>query len=399
MSKKRRPAQAARAEPKNRRSLIGFWSEDGAGSLACAGYTCLANNPEVRTAVDTIARMIGSMTIHLMRNTESGDIRVNNELSRIVDIAPNKYMARSNLIQWIVRTMLLDGNGNALVLPRTESGYLQELMPVPPAFASYIPEGIGGYRIEVGGREINPADALHFAANPGSLYPWIGTGYRVTLQDVADNLKQAAATEKGFMASKWKPSLIVKVDAMTDEFASPEGRRKLLDSYIDTGEAGMPWLIPAEQFEVQQVKPLTLSDLALADFVKLDKRAVASIIGVPAFVLGVGDYNRAEWNNFINSTVMPWAQIIQQELTRKLLYSSDYYFKFNPRSLYNYDLQELSEVADAQYVRGIMSGNEVRSWLGLSPREGLDELIILENYIPRGMIGDQKKLNQGGETE
>lgn len=396
MGKKKKKSISARDKPISKSSVVfaggAAWEE-----LACSGYTRLSDNPEVITAVDTIARLIGSMTIHLMENSENGDIRVRNELSRKIDINPYSKSTRSNFIYWIVRTMILEGRGNAVVWPETSSGILRDLKPIPPGLVSFIPVGLWDYRIMAGGVEYDPGDVLHFVLNPDDYYPWKGTGYHIALSDVANNLKQAAETEKGFMKSKWKPSIIVKIDALTEDFASMEGRKKLLENYIETSEAGEPWMVPAGQIDIEQVKPLTLADLALADFVTLDKKSVAAVLGVPPFVLGVGDFKRDEWNNFINTKIMQTAKVIEQEMTKKLIYGNTWFFRFNSRSLYNYDLNELAAVADDQYVRGIMTGNEVRDWLNLSPMEGLNDLVILENYIPRGMIGDQNKLN-GGES-
>ena len=393
MSKKKKQKMKTRAEPK---SVSWFCSPDAFDTLTCQGYTSLAHNPEILTGVNKIAKLIGSMTIHLMQNTSDGDIRVRNEFSRKIDINPNSNMTRSSFIQWIVNTMYLYGDGNAVVYPQFRRGYLRDLKPIPSAMTAFIPEGMWDYKVLINGEEYDPDEVLHFVLNPGNYYPWKGQGLQVALKDVANNLKQAAATEKGFMQSKWKPSIIVKVDALTEEFSSPEGRSRLLAEYIDTSEVGEPWMIPAEQFSVEQIKPLSLSDLALSDMVTLDKKTVASILGVPPFVLGVGEFKQEEWNNFIDSTIMPIALMIQQELTKKLLYSPDYYFKFNQRSLYTYSLQETISAGAEMVDRMALRRNEWRDWVGLPPDSEMNELLALENYLPADRLGDQGKLVQNG---
>ena len=394
MSKKRNRLPAkARDKP----STCAAWlcAPDVFDSLECQGYTNLAHNPEIRAGVDTIARAIGSMSIHQLRNAEDGDVRVFDDMARRLDVNPNPYMTRAAFMEWIVRTLYLEGNGNAVVWPVTEGGRLRELRPVPPAYASFVQDG-WGYQVFLDGQAHAPDEVLHFTINPDSLFPWLGTGFRVSLAEVANNLKQAAKTQQGFMASKWKPSLIVKVDAMTDEFSGPTGRRQLLESYAMSGEAGEPWLIPAEQFSVEQVKPLTLSDLALDAMVTLDKRTVAAVLGIPPFMLGVGEFHREAWNNFVNSTLMPLAKAMEQEFSRKLLADPQTFFRFNSRSLYSYSITELVSAGAEMVDRMALRRNEWRGWLGLSPDPQMTELLALENYIPENKLGDQKKLVQEG---
>ena len=357
------------------------------------GYSRMDENPEIVGACLRIAQLIASMTIYLMANTERGDIRVNNELSRKIDIEPNPLMTRNEFITAVVMNLLLYGDGNSIVYPHTADGFLGSLEPIPACRVSFAEMlNSSDYRILIDNVSYDPRDLLHFRLNPDPEHLWLGRGFRIPLKKIVENLAQAQDTSNGFMRSKWKPSIIVKVDALTDEFSSPEGRQKLLDSYIHTNRAGEPWLIPAEQFSVEQVKPLSLSDLALNDTVTLDKRTVAAVLGVPPFLLGVGDYKADEWDNFINSTIRPIAQEIEQEMTRKLIISSRMYLTFNASKLYSYDLQKTATVYSGLYDKGIVTGNEVRDKIGMEPLEGLDRLIVLENYIPIDRIGDQSKL-------
>lgn len=393
MSKKRKTAK--KTEKRNNQQKVGFFIS-GDDAICIPGYTSLDQNPEIMTACRTIAELIGSLTIHLMANTERGDIRVVNELSRAIDINPMYNMTRSTWMENIVMNLLLYGEGNSIVWPHTWDGIIRSLEPIAASRVSLQNVGFRDYQILIDGKAHDPENMLHFVYNPDKYYPWKGQGLKTTLKDVAANLKQAAATEKGFMESKWKPSLIVKVDAMVEEFSGPEGRKKLREDYLETGEAGAPWIIPAEQFEVQEVRPLSLSDLAISDMVQIDKRTVASIVGVPPFIVGVGEYSKDAWNSFVLNKVRPICIGIQQELTKKLILSPKMYLRFNYRSLLDWDIKTIYDVFGGLSDKGIVTGNEVRDILGMAPMDGLDELSVLENYIPRDKIGEQSKLT-GGE--
>lgn len=378
--------------PKKRDSTpspIALWLTGG--DICCPGYTRLSDNPEIQTACLRIAELIGSMTIYLMANTDKGDERIINELSRRIDIAPNGNMTRSTWMTAIVMNMLLYGKGNAIVVPHTYNGTIQSLEPIAASRVSFEPIGYRDYRVLIDGTSRDPDNILHFVYNPDPVYLWKGQGATVTLKDVANNLKQAQKTENAFMASEWKPSIIVKVDALIDEFSSPEGRQKLIDSYINPQTPGAPWLIPSEQFSVEQVKPLTLADLAINDTITLDKKTVAAVIGVPAYLLGVGEFNRDEWNNFVQTKVKAIATNIQQELTRCLILSPKWYLMLNYWSLMDYDLKAVSDILLAGSDRGFVNGDEWRDRMHMAPA-GLKEYKVLENYIPYDMSGNQEKL-------
>ena len=374
-------------------NTIALWMAQD--DIECAGYTRLCDNPEIQTACLRIAELVGSMTIRLMENTADGDRRIENELSRLIDITPCDTMTRSEWMIAIVMNLLLHGDGNSVVVPHTKDGLLEALEPIGAHRVSFQPVGNSyrDYVILIDGRAFSPEDLLHITYNPDPTYLWKGRGITVALKDVAGNLKQAGKTKSAFMKSEWKPSIIVKVDGLTEEFASPEGRARLLESYVKPAHPGDPWMIPSEAFDIKEVRPLTLSDLAISDSVEMDKKTIASVIGVPAFLLGVGEFKRDEWNNFIQTRVRSIAQAIQQEMTRALILSPKWYLEMNLWSLMDFDLKSMSDILLAGADRGYVCGDEWRDRMHMAPA-GLREFKVLENYIPADMSGAQKKLVQ-----
>lgn len=361
----------------------------------CEGYTRLTSVPEVMTCVNVISSMVSNMTIHQMKNTPEGDVRIIDGLSRKVDIDPYMNMTRKQWVEWIVKSMLI--HGNAYVYPTYKEDLIDELILIP--FDKIrIERTQKGYYYVFNEKRIYPDEILHFTYNVDPDDPFMGRGLTVELKDLVSTLKSSSKIRSGFMKDEFKPSVIIYVDGMTDDLTTEEGREKVKNKIGAKIKAGEPFVVEDQIVRIEQVKPLTLKDLAIAEGIEMDRRQTASLFGVPSYYMGLGPFNKDEHNNFVKTTIRNISETIAQVLTKGLILSPERYFRLNPRSLMSYSVQEIATLGSTLGPIGFIVGNEIRDDLGLPPLEGLSTPVILENYIPVDKIGDQKKL-LGGEDE
>lgn len=376
---------------RSRADPVALWfSSEG---CAPSGYYRLLDAPEVAACVDRICAIVSSATIHLMENGKKGDRRVKDELSRFMDTTPWGPMGtRATWMSWVVATMLTVGDGNAFVLPhvRRVNGQfiITGLEPMPGAAAIRDEDTV--YKVIWKGSTFDPDEVVHFRLFADLDEPWRGRGYRVQAGKIAASLKQTGELKDSLSSPKYKPPMLVAVNSDAD-LSDPKKRDEFVENYLEHSEAGKPWVFSADLLNVSQQKPLTLADLAIKDTVELDKRTVASIFGVPPFLLGLGSYNEAEYNGFIRTVVNHICKVIEQTLTWSILISPSRYFRFNRRHLYAYDMKALIEMDLAMSDRGYLNGDEVREDSYRDPA-GLTEFKVLENYIPYDMSGKQQKL-------
>ena len=381
-----------RDKPAGQQSLLGLYLS-GSGELP-VGYSRLIDAPEVSDCINRIAAILSLATIYLRRNTDQGDVRITDSLSRMVDINPMPGVGtRALLIDWIVSTMLGDGDGNAFVCPRVEGGEVVALDPMPGAAA--VPMG-KSYVVNWDGHPYDPTEVLHFRLHSDPLTPWKGRGIRVSADRLAQSIANTNALKTNLSKPDYRPPMAIIVNADAD-LSDPEAREKFREQYL-SDDPGKPWILPEGLTDVKTWSPMSLVDMAVKDTVELDKKSVCSLLGCPPYMLGLEAYSQSAHNNFVRTTINHIATVIEQTLTLGLLPDRPQdYFQFNRRRLYDYDLKTLIDIDNSMADRGYLNGDEVREDAFRDPA-GLTEYKVLENYIPYDMSGLQNKLKGGGDN-
>jgi HK97 family phage portal protein len=237
---------------KRQNTPIALWlsGQDAQNILMPQGYLPITKNDEVKKCVHKIADLVSSMTIMLMENSVDGDIRLKNQLSKKIDVYPNNLMVRKNFIYKVVSDMIC--TGNSVVMPKVQNGLIDNLSIWDMGGVTFH-GNFEDYYIQYQLKKFDPDELLHFVLIPDDLMPFKGQGFIPIIKDTIANLVQANTTKTGFLQSKWRPSLIIKVESDAEGMQIKEEREKILNSYVGDTDSGEPWIVPASEIDVKEI--------------------------------------------------------------------------------------------------------------------------------------------------
>lgn len=341
---------------------------------------------EFERAVETIGSLLGALTLQVWQSKGNTKERLKNAKSYWLDIEPIRGVTRLEWTKKVVRTMY--ERGVCFVSVETDSAGNQ-LKILDDALA----QTDGTVRCYKQNVVYKATDLLRFS---------VGTKPALeALKQTNDNLRMAAALKARFLKNSFIPKMVVKVDvdmsALTDE---NDKRLKVLQNVIArSSESGQPIVFEQGFAEIQELKGRTYDELGLDVALKDEQLKVAAFFGLPAFLVGAGSFDREEYNLFIKTTFMTLVRMFEQQLSR-VFASKDVYVKYNTERLLSIDLSEQMSFVSECLAQGIMTPNEARQKLGLTPStaKGMNDFRILENYVPVSQLGDQAKLNKKKES-
>lgn len=125
---------------------------------------------------------------------------------------------------------------------------------------------------------------------------------------------------------------------------------------------------------------------------------IARFFNISPILLGDlshNSYSSIEDSNieFINHTLLPIINLMEEEINRKLITVSTQYIDFDENSLLKGNRASISNYLTSLVTNGIMTTNEARQQIGLNPIDGGDSIIIPYTKIEDNTIG-----NNGEET-
>lgn len=306
----------------------------------------------------------------------------------VITAEPNERMTKYTLLQQLMISVLLHGNGYAYIR-RDYDGHATSLEFLPYGQVTVIDDNhqhIMAYGHPYYGW-IEPSDMVHIINFSKDGEHGISTlDYATNAIDLATD---ADAHARGFFRGGANLSGVVSVNRVLTK----QQKKDFLESWYKMTDpvTGKPNGVAIMEADMDY-KPITVNpeQAQLLETRKYSVEDICRFFGVSpvkAYDLSKSSYSTIEATqlSFLTDTLQPWLTRIELELWRKVFLPSEKYHyevKFNTAKIIRTDKAALAEWYTKLYQLGVLTANDIRRDLDFEPVEGGDQAFIQSNLVP-----------------
>lgn len=352
------------------------------------------------SATNLISNSIALMPVS--ENQLNDNKRTVVENSNITPLFYNMFLTKFNVFKKIVEDVILKGNGY-LYINRDEAGHPKSLTYLRPSQVAIQYNELTQdlyYLVtssnKVTKKKILDKDMCHFVMHSNDGVNGLSIiSYATRTIDSANATEQSA---KQFFDSGCSINGIVR---LKNPIVSDKQRNDIRQNWsqIHGGDncSGVCVLSGVEDFTPITSDPNKSQMLETRRF---NITEVARWFNINPILLGDlshTSYNDIEAANieFVQHTLLPWIEMLQNELTRKLITNKKRYIDLDENVLLKSNKTNMANYCKTLVTGGIMTANEARAQLGLNPMDGADRLIVAYSKIDDNTINTNNNKSEG----
>ena len=348
------------------------------------------------SATNLISNSIALMPVS--ENQLNDNKRTVVENSNITPLFYNMFLTKFNVFKKIVEDVILKGNAY-LYITRDEAGHPKSLTYLRPSQVAIQYNELTQdlyYLVtssnKVTKKKILDKDMCHFVMHSNDGVNGLSIiSYATRTIDSANATEQSA---KQFFDSGCSINGIVR---LKNPIVSDKQRNEIRQNWsqIHGGDncSGVCVLSGVEDFTPITSDPNKSQMLETRRF---NITEVARWFNINPILLG--DLSHTAYNDieaanieFVQHTLLPWIEMLQNELTRKLIVNKKRYIDLDENVLLKSNKTNMANYCKTLVTGGIMTANEARAQLGLNPMDGADRLIVAYSKINDNTINTNDK--------
>lgn len=346
---------------------------------------------------DLISSTIAQLPIVVSKTNKDGykEIIRDHVVFTILNKKPNKRQDKNTFFKALIMNLLLSGNAYALI-KRDSNKQITELQYVPSDMVSIVSNSVFDepYYLVTGIKQkFSPSEILHFK----NIVDREGIRGISTISFAKKCLTLAFDendSADGFFRSGGAKCGIIKADKPINDAQEQEimGRWQRTFNASNGAPNGVVLMKSGLSFEPISTNP---QDAELLDSRRFSVLEICRFFSVPpsmAFDNSNNSYKSVEAENlaFITKSIIPMCDKLESELNAKLwnVFEEDYQVKFDTSILLRGDKEALSNYYQKLSGIGVLSVNEVRRDLDLSPIEGGDIHTVQVNLVDINKLED-----------